>query len=94
MSGNPPCRAAGSYNAGGGAAISLPRARYLFVVSTQHRELYELLIERFQDDRNVEVVLDRRATATDRADGYTTPNRRQRPEDELTVRSHLIITRE
>jgi hypothetical protein len=66
----------------------------LFVVSRQHRELYDLLVERFQDDRNVEVVLDRRAATNEHAGEYG-ENRRQRrsADDDLTRRSHLIITR-
>jgi hypothetical protein len=73
----------------------LIRPRYLFVVSRQHVELYELLIERFQDDRNVEVVLDRRAATPEQAGAYGESDRRQRrsADDDLTRRSHLIITR-
>ena len=36
-------------------------ARYLFLVSRHHPRLYEYLIERFHDDPNVAVVLDRRS---------------------------------
>lgn len=71
----------------------MTRPRYLFVVSRQHPQLYELLVERFQDDRNVEVILDRRAGRTAHAGAYGAGDRRQRPEDELNLRSHLIITR-
>jgi hypothetical protein len=71
---------------------SLIRPRYLFVVSRQHQYLYELLVERFQDDKNVEVVLDRRA-ATRASPEDPTTERRRRPQNELGVRSHLIITR-
>jgi hypothetical protein len=34
--------------------------RCLFVASRQRRELYDLLVERFQGDGKVEVVMDRR----------------------------------
>jgi len=57
--------------------------RYLFVVSRQHRELYDLLVERFQNDRKVEVIIDRRVQTHDRRSST----------DDLTRRSHLIITR-
>jgi hypothetical protein len=35
-------------------------ARYLFVVSRQHRALYDYLLERFSGDPNAQVILDRR----------------------------------
>ena len=71
------------------------RPRYLFVVSRHYTELYELLVERFQGDKNVEVVLDRRAARNEGAHDYGAIDRRQRrpPKDDLTRRSHLIITR-
>jgi hypothetical protein len=68
----------------------------LFVVSRQHRELYDLLVERFQNDRKVEVILDRRVqTQEARAGNFRVNDRRQRrsSSDDLTRRSHLIITR-
>ena len=68
------------------------RPPYLFVVSRQHQYLYELLVERFEDDKNVEVILDRRAARPEPSAEYGR-ERRQRPENELGVRSHLIITR-
>ena len=71
----------------------MTRARYLFVVSRQHPYLYELLVERFQDDKNVEVVLDRRSATRKPAEQYGTEDRRSRPQNELNVRSHLIVTR-
>jgi hypothetical protein len=74
---------------------TVTRPRYLFVVSRQHQQLYELLVERFQGDPNVEVILDRRVAMSERAREYETSERRQRrsPRDDLSVRSHLIITR-
>lgn len=76
-------------------AVPLTRPRYLFVVSRQHRELYELLIERFQDDKKVEVILDRRVAASEHVEAHEASDRRQRRSrgDDLTRRSHLIITR-
>ena len=71
-------------------------SQYLFVVSRQHRELYDLLVEHFQDDRKVEVILDRRVqTQEARAGNFGVNDRRQRrsSKDDLTRRSHLIITR-
>jgi hypothetical protein len=35
-------------------------ARHLFLVSRHEARLYEYLLERFRDDGNVEVILDRR----------------------------------
>jgi hypothetical protein len=56
--------------------------------------LYELLIERFQGDEKVEVVLDRRVAQQQRAGEYAGDRRQRRsPRDDLTQRSHLIITR-
>ena len=81
----------GTVNASAESA-SLIRPRYLFVVSRQHRFLYELLVERFQDDKNVEVILDRRAATRGTPAEYGT-DRRRRPRNELSVRSHLIVTR-
>ena len=74
-------------------AAPLIRARYLFVVSRQHSALYELLVERFQDDKNVEVIVDRRATRRRSAEQYEADDRRRRPQNELSVRSHFIVTR-
>lgn len=73
----------------------MTRPRYLFVVSRQHQELYELLVERFQDDKKVEVLLDRRVATKERAGEGGAGDRRQQQsaEDDLTRRSHLIITR-
>ena len=73
----------------------MTRPRYLFVVSRQHEQLFELLVERFQGDQNVEVVLDRRVAISERASEHEMSERRQRrsPRDDLSVRSHLIITR-
>jgi len=67
----------------------------LFIVSRQHPELYELLVERFQDDRKVEVILDRRVGPQERAGNDGVNDRRQPPSPmhDLTRRSHLIITR-
>lgn len=74
----------------------MTRPRYLFVVSRQHPELYELLVERFQDDKKVEVIVDRRVPTQERAGKYGAGNRRQRrsPGNDLSVRSHVIITRD
>ena len=75
--------------------LPVTRPRYLFVVSRQHPQLYELLVERFEGDPNVEVILDRRVAMSERAREYETSDRRQprSPRDDLSVRSHLIITR-
>jgi hypothetical protein len=75
------------------AVLFLPKPRYLFVVARQHREMYDLLIERFQDDTKVEVVMDRRAATGERAGEESDRRQRRLPEDDLPRRSHLIITR-
>jgi len=76
-----------------GSRNPLTRARYLFVVSRRHPSLYELLVERFQDDKNVEVILDRRAVTRKPAEQHGADDRRSRPQNELNLRSHLIVTR-
>jgi hypothetical protein len=75
-------------------------ARHLFLVSRRDVRLYEYLVERFQDDRNVEVILDRRvAPRRRRTDAYGGPERRRSQrrtrseiDAELQVRSHVILT--
>src|SRR5262245_23839169 len=80
--------------------IEMPMARHLFLVSRHEARLYEYLLERFRDDGNVEVILDRRrGERRRRADGKPQPERRRsdrrgrREVDlELQVRSHVILT--
>ena len=67
--------------------------RYLFIVSSRDPGLFELLKERFADDQNVEVVLDRRAYPA--PSGRRPPvERRRRPEvnEELRVSSYAVVT--
>jgi hypothetical protein len=74
--------------------------RYLYIVSRDHRRLYDYLVERFRDDTNVAVILDRRRG--DRRAGRGEPvaeervrerrRRRLAPGDDLSTRSHLIVT--
>ena len=73
-------------------------ARHVFVVSRHHARLYDYLIERFQDDKKVEVILDRRVGER-RSGGLSAgPERRsadrreKRPGEDLVLRSHVIIT--
>ncbi len=47
-------------HAQGRQTIDKPMARHLFLVSRHEARLYEYLLERFRDDGNVEVILDRR----------------------------------
>ena len=74
--------------------------RYKFVVSRDHQWLYMHLLERFQDDSDVDVVLDRRVTdrRVERLKEHTARERRQAerrravaPDDDLRVRSHYIV---
>ena len=71
-------------------------ARHLFIVSRHHVRLYDYLLERFQDDTNVQVVLDRRSTAERRTAGRESEDRRQSraADDDLKLRSHVIVTRD
>lgn len=72
--------------------------RHLFIVSRAHPWLYAHLRERFLDDQNVDVILDRRL-ADRRASAVATPHdrrkgdrRRALSEDEdLRIRSHYIV---
>ena len=80
--------------------IDRPMARHLFLVSRHEARLYEYLLERFRDDGNVEVILDRRrGERRRRSDAEPQPERRRsdrrtrREIDlELRVRSHVILT--
>jgi hypothetical protein len=72
--------------------------RHLFIVSREHPWLYAHLRERFEDDRDVDVILDRRVgerRATARQISYErrkADRRRPLSEDEdLRVRSHYIV---
>jgi hypothetical protein len=76
-------------------------ARHLFLVSRHEGRLYEYLLERFRDDTNVEVILDRRRGERRRrssgqaheADRRRSDRRTRREVDlELKVRSHVILT--
>jgi hypothetical protein len=72
--------------------------RHLFVVSREHVWLYTHLRERFEDDPNVGVILDRRVGERRSASMATRHERRERerrrppsPEEDLTVHSHYIV---
>ena len=71
-------------------------AQHLFIVSRQHARLYDYLVERFQDDKNVQVILDRREEAERREAERESEDRRQRQiaNEELKLRSHIIVTRD
>jgi hypothetical protein len=74
--------------------------RYLYIVSREHRWLYRHLVERFQDDPDVEVILDRRVSERRAQPSGPRPEQERRrserrraisPDDDLRVRSHYII---
>jgi len=77
-------------------------ARHLFLIARQDARLYEYLVERFRDDRNVAIILDRRhGDRRGRAhdSGHAGGDRRRgdrrtrRELDlELQIRSHVILT--
>jgi hypothetical protein len=74
--------------------------RYLYIVSRDHLWLYRHLVERFRDDPDVDVILDRRVTERRHRESPLTAERERRaterrrtipPDDDLRVRSHHII---
>lgn len=74
-------------------------ARHLFLVSRHEPRLYEYLVDRFRDDGNVEVILDRRRGERRSRSAHQGPERRradrrfrQEIDAELQVRSHVILT--
>jgi hypothetical protein len=74
-------------------------ARYLFIVSLRHPALYDYLLQRFSDDPNAQVVLDRRRVVRRQAEipvalDRRQADRRQRPEvgEELRRRSVAVVT--
>ena len=76
-------------------------ARHLFIVSREHPRLYEYLVARFQDDRNVQVIIDRRVSerraleAEERSERERRARDRRQPipaHDDLRLRSHRIVT--
>jgi len=73
--------------------IGSTMTRHIFVVSRGHQELYEYLAAQFHDDKNVNVILDRRIA--DRDSGtHVVAERRLRPgvDEELKSRSHAVVT--
>jgi hypothetical protein len=81
--------------------IDRSMARHLFLVSRLDARLYEYLLERFRDDANVEVILDRRRGERRRRPSGQAPGANRRGSDrrtrreidlELQVRSHVILT--
>jgi hypothetical protein len=74
-------------------------ARHIFLVSRLETRLYEYLLERFRDDGNVEVILDRRRgdrrlrAQAQEPDRRRSERRTRREVDlELKIRSHVILT--
>jgi len=66
--------------------------RYLFIVSRRDPALFELLRERFAEDENVEVILDRRVQAVPAR--RPAEDRRRRPEvnAEIRARAYAVVT--
>jgi hypothetical protein len=69
-------------------------ARYLFIVSRDRMDFFRDLRERFADDVNVEVIVDRRKKESDEAPPRSAPDRRVRPEldEELQSRAYAIVS--
>lgn len=72
-------------------------ANYLFIVSREHPLLHDYLCERFADDRNVRVILDRRGVRSpgDSPEpvGHGSRNRRVRPgvDEEIRTSAHALV---
>ena len=88
---------------GGGALLRGIMARHIYVVGRAHRDLYEFLSKQFEDDGNVNVILDRRLGERRRSNGQSpksSPERRQRidrrsrplVDEELKLRSHAVVS--
>jgi hypothetical protein len=84
----------------GGAPENCVTVRYIYIVSRAHPWLYRHLVERFQDDPDVSVILDRRMTERRRRPtngGFPGERRnaeRRRPvstEEDLRLHSHYIV---
>jgi hypothetical protein len=74
-------------------------ARYLYIVSPRHRALYDYLLQRFWDDPNAQVILDRRRGGRRLAESSVVlerrrADRRQQPDvsEELRQRSVAVVT--
>jgi len=74
-------------------------ARYIFIVSLQHRVLYDYLLQRFSDDQNAQVILDHRSAKRRQAEVPVVlerrqADRRQQPDisEELRRRSVAVVT--
>jgi hypothetical protein len=74
--------------------------RHVFVVSRDHSWLYRHLVERFQDDPDVHVIMDRRVAERRVGPSASAPQHERRqterrrtvpPEDDLGSRSHYIV---
>jgi hypothetical protein len=73
-------------------------ARYLFIVSLRHRALHDYLLQRFSDDPNARVILERRRAERRQAEilgllERRRADRRQRPDvsEELRRRSVAVV---
>ena len=74
-------------------------ARYMYIVSLRHRALYDYLLQRFSDDPNAQVILDRRQGGRRLAEISVVlerrgADRRQQPDvsEELRQRSVAVVT--
>ena len=74
-------------------------ARYMYIVSLRHRALYDYLLQRFSDDPNVQVILDRRRSGRRLVEisvglERRGADRRQQPDvsEELRQRSVAVVT--
>src|SRR2546427_12583452 len=83
-----------------GASENCVTVRYVFIVSRDHAWLHRYLVERFNDDPDVEVILDRRA-GDRRLQQSAVPTEHERrggerrraipPHDDRPVRTHYLV---
>ena len=69
----------------------MAKSRDLYIVSTDRKELYELLRKQFANNEHVEVILDRRRGEQRSARGATKAEKR-RNERRLADEAHLLHT--
>ncbi len=67
----------------------MAKSRNLYVVSTDRKDLYDLLNRQFANDENVEVIFDRRKGEARAATGGTKAERR-RNDRRLADEAHLL----
>ena len=70
----------------------MAKSRDLYIVSTDRKELYELLRRQFAKNEHVEVILDRRRGEQQRPARGATKAEKRRNERRLADEAHLLKT--